>query len=93
MRQAGCGTNTGQFCLHNKHVGPWQVWLSWLEHLSITKRLQVQFPVRAHTQVVGLSPSWHMCKEATNRCFSFTWMFLSLPSCLSESNEKNKVLR
>ena len=36
---------------------PWPVWLSWLEHHPINKRLQVQFPVGAHAWVAGLIPS------------------------------------
>ena len=35
----------------------WLVWLSWLEPWWVTKRLQVGFPVRAHTLVVGTIPS------------------------------------
>ena len=33
---------------------PQSVWLSWLERQPVTKRLQVQFPARAHTWVLGL---------------------------------------
>ena len=33
------------------------MWLSWLEHHPMTKRLQVQLPVRAHTYTAGSIPS------------------------------------
>ena len=33
---------------HTHTHKPWPVWFSWLEHHPVTKRLQVQFPVRAH---------------------------------------------
>ena len=33
-------------------------WLSWLERLPYTKRLQVQYPVRAHASVAGSIRGW-----------------------------------
>ena len=39
-------------CLCSKeseHIVPWLVWLHWLEHHPITKRLRVRFLVRTHT--------------------------------------------
>ena len=62
--------------------------------LPWTEGLQVQFLVRAHTQVVGSIPGWGTYKKATNQSFSFTSMFLFLfashspPFSLSKSNEK-----
>ena len=52
---------------------PWPAWFGWLEHRPVTKGLQVQFLVRAHTWVMGLIPGpgmydlWSGCTEkATN---------------------------
>ena len=71
------------------------MWLSWLEHRPITKRLQVWFPVRKHTQVVGSTPNAGTCEpnipspciwETTNRCFFFTSCFsLPLPPSIPPS--------
>ena len=44
----------------NKKFKPWLVWFIWLEHCPITKRLQVQFPVRVHAWVVGSPWSRHV---------------------------------
>ena len=37
---------------------PWLVWLSGLSASLQTKKLPVQFPVRAHAWVVGQDPIW-----------------------------------
>ena len=34
----------------------------WLEHCPVTKRLQVQFLVRAHAQVAGLILVWEQAR-------------------------------
>ena len=83
-----------------KKIWPWPVCLSLLEHFSIREGLRVQFLVKAHAWVLDLIPgpgvydplSGHI-QEATNRCFSLASKFLSLLSSLSESNEKQNVLR
>ena len=56
-----------------------------------TERLQVQFMVRAHTHVAGSIPGQGTYEKAPNQYFSLTsmFLFLSLPSYLSKSNEKN----
>ena len=77
---------------------PWPVWLSW-SVIPYTKRLQVQFLVRAHTWVAGSIPSpgaydpqfWHI-GEAANQCFSPTSLFLSF-SIFLKSNEKCSQVR
>ena len=37
---------------------PWPVWLSWLEHHSVTEMLRVRFLVRAHTWFQVQSLFW-----------------------------------
>ena len=46
-----------------------------------TKRLQVQFPVRAHARLVGSSTGWGTCGR------QLTDVSLSLPSSLSKINK------
>ena len=53
-----------------------------------TEKLWVQFPVRAHTQVVVSIPDQGMYEKATNQCFSLTSMSISLPYSLSKGNGK-----
>ena len=76
---------------------PWLVWLSWLVCGPITERLWVQFLVRAHTEVhrsvpsggtAACDPGSGRVREATNQCFSFKSILLSLPSCLSKNDAK-----
>ena len=63
----------------------------WLEPPSVTERLQVQFPVRAHTWVAGTIPgcgTHNLCSgwlqvHSTNQCFS-------LLSSLPRNNENIK---
>ena len=42
---------------------PWLAVLSWLGIILQGRRLTVQFLVRAHAWVVGLFPSWGVCKR------------------------------
>ena len=54
--------------------------------------MQVQFPVRAHTEVAGMIPNPGTYREgANNLCFSLPSMFLSLPS--SEKMSLGKDLK
>lgn len=55
------------------------------EHLLCAERAPVQLPLRAHAQGPGSVPVW-LAGEATDPCFSFTSMILSLPLSL-----KNKI--
>ena len=48
----------------NNQKVPWLEWLSRLGCPSITERLQVQFPVRAHAWGAGQAPGWG--REATD---------------------------
>ena len=65
-------------------VLPWLVWLSGLSVLPQTEMLLVRFPVKVLGWVVGQS-SVGSVWEATNQCFSHTWMFPSLPPSLPVS--------
>ena len=55
-----------------------------------TKGSWVWFPVGAHTHVVGSIPGQSAPEKAASQCFSLVPMSvcLSVPSPLSESNEK-----
>ena len=44
------------------YVQPWLVWLSELSTGLWTKRLPVEFPVKAHAWVVGQVPGWRHVK-------------------------------
>lgn len=48
----------------------WPLWFSWFNIVSYIKRLQVQFLVSVHTQIASSIP----IQEATNQCFTVTWM-------------------
>ena len=65
--------------LQNLAKLPWLVWLSGLSTGLWTKWSLVQFPIRAHTWVVGQAPS-RGCERGNH-----TLMFLSLPSPLSKN--------
>ena len=58
-----------------------------MEHCLSTKKLQVQFPVGAHTWVAGLDPQSRRVQEAT-QCFSLASIFLSFLSSLCKKHEK-----
>ena len=47
-------------------IGALAVWLSYLEHCTIAKRLQVRFLVGAHTQVAGSIAGWGACEKLTD---------------------------
>ena len=60
-------------------------WLSWLNIILYTKRLQVRFLVRPHTQVVGMIPGQgvqkiDVCHIAISLCFSLSLTSPSLKS-------------
>ena len=57
----------------------------WIEHQTENQRLLVHFQVWAHAWVEARSPLGGM-REATDKCFSHTLMFLFLflPSPLSK---------
>ena len=61
----------------------WPVWLSWLKHCPYTKRLLVQFLIRAHTWVCKFYLRSGCVREATDWCFFLTLMFLFLFTFLS----------
>ena len=68
-------------------------WLTWLEHCTCTERLQVQFLIRTHTQVVGLIPSQGVCGRQpidvsfSHQCFSFS-LSVSPSSSFSKINKR-----
>ena len=67
--------------LRDNSVQPWLVWLNGLNAALKTKRLLVQFPVKAHACVAGQVSCWgHVrghCFFLAQQCFS-----PSLPLCL-----------
>ena len=69
---------------------PWLVRLSGFSAGLRTESLLVHFPVRAHAWVAGQVPRWGSVWEATNRCFSQTFMFLSLSFSVPSPLSKNK---
>ena len=66
-------------------------WFSWLEHRPRHRKVADLIPISD-----TYNPRFECTREATNRCFSLTSMFLSLssflPYSLSESNRKKNVL-
>ena len=68
-------------------IKPLATWFSWLDCVLCTKLLVVQFPVRAHAQIVSLIPGWDVHRrEPTNvflshQCFSLP-LSLSVSLCL-----------
>ena len=76
--------------IKTNEILPWLMWLSRLEHHPTTKRLQIQFPVRAHTSIAGLihSPGayypWSRhAQEATGLCLTLSQPCFSLSLLLS----------
>ena len=67
------------------------VWLSGLSAGLQIKKLQVQFPVRAHAWVTGQVPSRGRVQEATTHCCFFPSLSPSLP--LSLKINKNFYLK
>ena len=57
------------------------------------ERSQVQFPVRAHTQVAGLTPGWGAYKKATKSCFFYISVSLSLFPLALKSMKKGLRVR
>lgn len=53
---------------------PWLVWPNELDTVPCTEGFPVQFPVRAHTWVVGLIPDDH---PGGSQCFPLISAFLS----------------
>ena len=72
-------------------VKPWLVWLSGLGAGLRSKRLPVQFPVRARAWVVGQVPSWGCTRG--NRSISYTLMFLPLAFSLPSPLSKNQIFK
>ena len=77
----------GQTSFKETWLQPWLVWLSGMSTSLWTKRSPIQFPVRAHSWVVGQVPSWGTCERQlinvslTHWCFSPSFSF-SLPLSL-----------
>ena len=67
---------------------PWLMWLIWLGVVPQSKRLPVQFLVRAHAWVAGLSPG--CVGEAIDQCFPLALMFLSPSFSFPLALSKNK---
>lgn len=72
------------FLLETTFAKPWTVWLSWLEHRPVYRRVKVQVLVRPHTQVMSSIPKLGH-KEGnpkmflSHRCFPLPpFSFLSL---------------
>ena len=63
-------------------IGPDWEWLSGLGILMQTKRLLVQFLVRAYAWVVGQVPDWGLARDYQSMFLSVTF---SLPSPLSKN--------
>ena len=65
-------------------------WLSW-SIILCTRRLWVQFPVRAHAWVVGLIPGQGPRGRQPDWCFFLTSVFLSLPPSLKVVEARPQV--
>ena len=81
------GTKKVMICLEYRVSPGWVVWLVGVV-IPYTKRLQIGSPVRAHTQVAGLIPSWGACgRQMINVSLSHQCVCLSPPSSLSKINK------
>ena len=65
-------------------------WLSWLEHRPIHQNVAGSICGQGTYPGCGFDPQSGHIREATNRCFSLTSMFLSLPPFLSLQSQEKK---
>ena len=68
----------------------WLVWLSWLEVISQSKRLPVQFLVRAHAWVAGSIPGQGVCQRHSINVSLSHQRFSPSLSLFPPSPSKNK---
>ena len=67
-----------KYIYKNSHKSPGQYGSVGWSVIPYSKMLQVQFPIRAHTQAVVQTQVQACCTLPTNHCFSLTLKFLSL---------------
>ena len=60
-------------------------WLSWLEHRPVQQRVVGSISSQGTCLGSRCDPRPGCVQEVTNKCFSLTWMFLSLSLPLSKS--------
>ena len=62
----------------NLKLEPWLVWLSWLEHRLVNRKVAGSIPGQGICLGCRFNPQSGCIYEANNQCFSFTWIFLPL---------------
>ena len=62
----------------NFHRVPWPVWLNWMKHHPVDRKVMGLISVGADPQVAGLTPSWACVRRQPID------VSLPPPSCLSE---------